>query len=316
MTQIIALRRLTYTATPNSYTSNMASTTTTTLTHRAPDSKDKVKEIPIYATIAEPRALRNVVENDIYLLGGQVAILCQFAHPALAKGSYKHSSFADRIPQRLRNTARFLNVAVCGNEEEKRAIFSVIHKYHSRVKGEDYTADDPELHKWTAATLFVSIILVHEAFFGKMEKGEMENFLRESAVFGTSLRMPPEMWPASLEEFWEYWDYNIATLEVTDMARRLAKNLLYPTNLPMGMAWTLPLARTVTVNWLPERLAREYNLQPTLTSQAAYVAFVAWTRAIYPVLPMSLKGRRHQEYMEDLKQAVERIHQTGHWAGI
>ncbi|KAL2862823.1 oxygenase MpaB family protein [Aspergillus lucknowensis] len=276
----------------------------------------KAKDISIYPTIAEPKALRDVVENDIYLLGGQVAILCQFAHPALAKGSYKHSSFAERIPQRLRNTARFLNVAVCGTEEEKKAIFSVIHRYHSRVKGDDYTADDPELHKWTAATLFVSIIFVRETFFGRMDRAEMENLLRESAVFGTSLRMPPEMWPKTLEEFWEYWDYNIATLEVTDMARSLAKDLLYPRNLPMGMAWTLPLARILTVNWLPERLRREYNLYPTLASQAAYLAIVAWTRTVYPVLPVALRGRRHQIYMEDLKKAVERINQTGHWGGV
>ncbi|KAL3480906.1 hypothetical protein BJX99DRAFT_272594 [Aspergillus californicus] len=276
----------------------------------------EANDIPIYDTIAEPRILHSVVENDIYLLGGQFAILCQFAHPALAKGSYNHSSFADRIPQRLRNTARFLNVAVCGSPKEKKAIFGVIHKYHARVKGDDYTADDPELHKWTAATLFVSIILVRETFFGKMQKEEMEDLLKESAVFGTSLRMPPEMWPANMREFWAYWDLNIATLEVTDMARSLARDLLYPRNLPVVMAWTMPLARVVTVNWLPERLAREYGLQPTLTSRAAYVGLVAWVGLMYPVLPASLKGKRHQMYMEDLKKAVEKIERTGHWAGL
>ncbi|KAL2820149.1 hypothetical protein BDW59DRAFT_181517 [Aspergillus cavernicola] len=277
---------------------------------------NKPNNSPIYNPITEPRILRSVVENDIYLLGGQVAILCQFANPALAKGSYKHSSVADQIPQRLRNTARFLNVVVSGTDEEKKAIFGVIHKYHARVKGEDYDADDPELHKWTAATLFVSIVLVRETFFGRMEKEEMEDLLKESAVFGTSLRMPLEMWPGSMDAFWEYWDYNIATLQVTDMARSLAKDLLYPRNLPMGMAWMLPLARVVTVNWLPERLAREYRLQPTLGSQVAYVGLVAWTRLTYPVLPAALKGRRHQMYMEDLKKAVQRIQQTGHWAGL
>ncbi|KAL4868011.1 hypothetical protein BDV12DRAFT_209459 [Aspergillus spectabilis] len=260
------------------------------------------------------RILQSVVENDIYLLGGQYAILAQFAHPSLAKGSYKHSSFATRIPQRLRNTARFLNVAVCGTEEEKRAIFGVIHKYHARVKGDDYTADDPELHKWTAATLFMSIILVRETFFGKMGRAEKQELLNECSIFGTSLRMTAEMWPETIEEFWNYWDYNIATLEITDMARSLAQDLLYPKNLPMSMAATLPVARLVTVNWLPERLAREYNLQPGLASQAAYVAFVAWVRAVYPVLPEAVRGRRHREYMEDLRRAVEKIQETGHWA--
>ncbi|KAL3464524.1 hypothetical protein BJX64DRAFT_298339 [Aspergillus heterothallicus] len=261
--------------------------------------------------------LRTVVENDIYLLGGQVAILCQFAHPALAKGSYNHSSFATRIPERLRNTARFLNVTVCGSEAEKRAICGVIQKYHARVRGDDYTADDPALHKWTAATLFVSIVLVREAFFGRMPKPEMEELLRESSVFGTSLRaMTEDMWPKSLDEFWAYWDYNVATLRVTDEARSLARDLLYPRNLPMGMSWSMPLARVVTLNWLPERLRREYNLYPTLASQAVYLGLVAWTRTVYPFLPEAVRGRRHAMYMQDLKMAVARIQETGHWAGI
>lgn len=279
------------------------------------ETPSKAINAPIFQTITEPKELRNVVENDIYLLGGQVAILCQFAHPALAKGSYKHSSFATRIPQRLRNTARFLNAAVCGTPEEKNAIFSVIHKYHARVKGDDYDANDPELHKWTAATLFFGIILVREAFFGKMSDAEMDVLLKESAIFGTSLRMPPEMWPATLAEFWEYWDHNIATLEVTDMARKLSRDLLYPINLPLSVAASMPLARIITVNWLPERLAQEYDLQPTPASRVAYQAFVASTRIMYPWIPQSIKQRQHDIYMEDLRKAVRRIKQTGHWVG-
>ncbi|KAG8410184.1 hypothetical protein J3459_017310 [Metarhizium acridum] len=89
----------------------------------------------IYETIQEPVLLRELLVDDIYLLGGQFAILCQFAHPGLAKGSYLHSSFASRIPQRLQNTARFLNAAVYGTPDEKRAVFSVIHGYHNARQG-------------------------------------------------------------------------------------------------------------------------------------------------------------------------------------
>ncbi|KAL4874910.1 hypothetical protein BJY04DRAFT_211675 [Aspergillus karnatakaensis] len=272
-----------------------------------PDSKSQPSQ-PTHLPL-----LTSVVNQDIYLLGGQYAILAQFAHPSLAKGSFLHSSFATRIPQRLRNTARFLNVAVCGTPDEKKAIFGVIHKYHARVKGDDYTADDPELHKWTAATLLVSIVKVKETFFGPMSQDEMQALLEECEVFGTSLRMESRMWPKTIEEFWRYWDYNIATLEVTDMARSLAQDLLYPKNLPMHMAASLPVARLVTMNWLPDRLAREYHLAPGLGSQAAYVAFVSWVKAVYPFLPEGVRSRRHREYMRDLKAAVEKIKETGHW---
>ena len=207
----------------------------------------------IYGTIAEPTHLRTLLVEDIYLLGGQFAILCQFAHPALAKGSYTHSNFATRIANRLQNTARFLNAAVFGTQQEKNAIFSVIHKYHAHVKGDGYDANDAELHKWTAATLFVAIVVVHEAIFRKLPQDLLEALYKESAVFGTSLRMPPEMWPATLGDFWTYWNHNIATLEVTDMARKLSRDLLYPISLPLRLRVMTPLARVLTVHFLTRK---------------------------------------------------------------
>ncbi|KAJ8208400.1 hypothetical protein LV164_004205 [Aspergillus fumigatus] len=271
---------------------------------------------PIYDTIADPIILRTLLVEDIYRLGGQFAILCQFAHPALAKGSYNHSNFATRIPNRLQNTARFLNAAVFGTQQDKAAIFSIIHRYHARVRAEDYDANDPELHKWTAATLFVAVVIVHETFFGELPRDKMEALYRESAVFGTSLRMPPEMWPTTLAEFWEYWNHNIETLEVTDMAQKLSRDLLYPVHLPMWMRVLAPLSRLLTIYFLPERLAKEYDLQPTMLSRIQFQATVRVMRIAYPSMPQHLRQTLHRQYMEDLGKAVDRIRKTGHWAGV
>lgn len=101
----------------------------------------------IFDTIEEPVELRKFVDDAIFLTGGQFAIICQFAKPGLAEGSYKHSNFAYRILNRLQTTARFLNAAVIGDQHEKEAIFSVIHRAHADVRGDNYSADDPELRK-------------------------------------------------------------------------------------------------------------------------------------------------------------------------
>jgi len=249
----------------------------------------------------------------VYLLGGQFAILCQFAHPSLARGASKHSTFASRIPTRLRNTARFLNAAVFGTPREKAAIFSVIHRYHARVRGDGYDANDPELHRWTAATLFVSLVVVHEALFGKIERPRLEAMYRQAAVFGTSLRMPPELWPATLDEFWAYWDEQVETLKVTDEARELARALLWPAGLPWNLRAVTPFARLMTAHLLPARLAREYGLEPSALSWAQYHAAVATMATVYPRLPDSVRHRMHNEYMADLERAVARIEKTGHW---
>jgi uncharacterized protein (DUF2236 family) len=269
----------------------------------------------IHATIAEPTELRKMVDESIYLLGGQFAILCQFAHPGLAEGSYKHSNFAYRIMNRLQTTARFLNAAVFGTLEEKQAIFSVIHAAHAEVKGEGYYADDPELHKWTAATLFVSLIVVHETFFGKLPTEKVESLFKEAAVYGTSLRMHPAMWPASLPEFWEYWNHNIETLEITDWARSLAHDLMYPKNMPLWFKPNAPIARLLTTYWLPERFRREYNFSVSPLKTAMFHGIVGHVAFWYPNIPKKLRSAPSKYYMKDMKKAVQRIEKTGNWRG-
>lgn len=298
----------------------MATAATTTATDagaEASGARNRLNSVHIFDTIEDPAVLRELIVDDIYLLGGQFAILCQFAHPGIARGTVGHSTFASRIPERLRNTARFLNASVFGTEREKRAIFSVIHKYHARVHGEvggtRYDANDPELHLWTAATLFVSLVVVHEALFGKLGRARTEAMYRESAVFGTSLRMPPEMWPKTLDDFWAYWDHMIATLEVTPEAKKLSRELLWPKNLPWNMQVLIPLSRVVTKQLLPPRLRREYDLEPSTLDWIQYQAAVSGLSYLYPYLPASLRSRRHNMYMEDLKAAVARVEKTGHW---
>lgn len=267
----------------------------------------------IFEPIAEPKELKKTVIEGIYLTGGQFAILCQFAHPGLAEGSYKHSNFAYRIMNRLKTTARFLNAAVFGTQSEKEAIFSVIHAAHRHVKGESYYADDPELHKWTAATLFVALIVVHEAFFGKVSREKQEALFKESSVYGTSLRMPPEMWPETLDDFWAYWNHNINTLEVTDWARSLARDLLWPKAMPMWTWPNLPIARIMTIHWLPERLQREYGFEITPLNTGLY-HFIAGNVAFwYPKLPKAIREYPSRYYIDDMKKAVQRIEEKGTW---
>ncbi|KAJ6785290.1 hypothetical protein PWT90_01090 [Aphanocladium album] len=278
-------------------------------------SDAKYKKPVIYKTIEEPTLLRELLVDDIFVLGGQFAILCQWAHPGLAIGSYQRSNFKTRVALRLKTTLRFLNAAVYGSDEDKEAIFSVIHKYHAPVHGEGYDANDPELHKWTAATLFVSVVVIHELVFGKLSRETQEKLFRESAVYGTSLRMPPELWPESLDAFWAYWDHNIATLEITDEARSLCRDLLYPENMPFELAALLPLSRLVTANVLPPRLAKEYNLEPTVAGRALFNTVMYGMATVYPLLPQSVRQNHYHRNMADLERAVKRIKDTGHWAG-
>jgi uncharacterized protein (DUF2236 family) len=202
---------------------------------------------------------------------------------------------------------------VYGTLTEKEAIFSVIHGAHALVKGENYTADDPELHKWTAATLFMALVVVHEAFFGKLNREKLEALFKESAVYATSLRMPPEMWPETLEDFWVYWNHNVETLVVTDWAKSLSKDLMWPKHIPIYLKPLGPLGRLLTTAWLPERFAREYDLELKPFRRGLYNFVVGWTAMTYPYMPKRLKTATSKMYMKDLKKAVKQIEKTGSW---
>jgi hypothetical protein len=109
---------------------------------------------------------------------------------------------------------------------------------------------------------------------------------------------------------------SFATLKITDEARSLMHGMLYPPMaLPMSMAWAVPVVRTLTIHWLLERLAREFNVQLGLASQAAYVGIVSWVKRVYPFVPLGLKGRLSRENMKNVRRAVAQIKETWHWGG-
>ncbi|KAL2839272.1 hypothetical protein BJY01DRAFT_250584 [Aspergillus pseudoustus] len=272
------------------------------------------QETLINSPISEPTHLGDFMQELIFLLSGQYAILCQFAHPSLAKGSLEHSDFDKRVGARLQNTTTYLIATVFGTMEEKEAIFGLIHRLHSRVRGDEYSADDPELHKWTAVTVLVGWFTVHEVFLGKLPQEKLEHLYQEASIFATSLRMPATMWPSTLEDFWKYWNNNIDNLEITNEARQLCENLLHPKELPLWMRVGAPLARLVTIHILPDRLVKEYNLEKSKqATRIQYRLAVSFIRITYRLVPRSLKSAMFQRTVKKMQMSAVEIRRKGYW---
>lgn len=252
-------------------------TATTSLT-------DDEKQAPVilYKPAAGPIELWKMVKDGIYAPGGQHAILIQWLHPGLTRGSIEHSYFATRILHRLKTTSGFLNAAAYGTPEEKASVFSVIHKKHSTVKEEDYFANDPELHKWTATTLFMSLIVVHEVFFRKLSTEKKDALFKESSVYAASLRMPTQMWPATLDEFRKYWNCNISTLPITQWAKDLAHSLLYPKNTPL---WSAAGSEVVDGAVTARKVEGGVRLLSTEARKGACKAVKVYVGVVYPLVP-------------------------------
>jgi uncharacterized protein (DUF2236 family) len=287
------------------------------------DSEKTLPTVTLYPPTAEPKILLDIMPEPIVgMLSGQFAIMMQWLKYGLARGSVEHSNFGARVLQRGIETGRYMTVTIYGTREEKEAITGLVHKYHSRVKGKadeqgpDYMADDPELHRWTAATLFVAFSRVYEMIFKPMPREWHERLMQECSIFATSLRMPTEMWFTKLEDFWAYWDYNVATLEVTDWARELMVQLLWP-KVPLviapASAWINNYMRSFTIQLLPDRIREGYGLKKTPFKTNVYKFRKMHTRATARMTPKFIRHSMKPLMLRDMRKSAERIQKRGKW---
>lgn len=106
---------------------------------------------------------------------------------------------------------------------------------------------------------------IYEKFFGKLDDVTAEQVFREYAVMATSLRVPPEMWPADRKTFWEYWDDQTENMEISAHAQKVASDLLRDNKGPLWLNMQLPFMRLMNAGFPPPRLHDAYNLKNSAT---------------------------------------------------
>ncbi|KAK7949478.1 hypothetical protein PG988_016117 [Apiospora saccharicola] len=188
-----------------------------------------------------PRHLNKISQESIILGGGAAAILLQVANPAVGAGVHEHSNFAHRVPDRLRSTMTYIYCMSFGTPQEKQRLADMITRVHVGVRGTvtegpdegtRYSALDPHLQLWVAATLYAVAIDIYQRAFGPgaiADEDEHERIYAEYAILACALQVPPDMWPQTRADFWRYWDGEA----------------------PWYLRLFLPAVRVVTAEWLP-----------------------------------------------------------------
>src|SRR5207248_1408858 len=138
------------------------------------------------------------------LLGGGRALLMQLAHPGVAAGVAEHSDFRERPLRRLLRTLELTLALTFGTRERAMAAARQINGVHRRVRGETYSATDPDLLLWVHATLVDSALATYHAFVGPLGRSEREAYYKESTLVGGLLGIPAAAFPASLRAFEDY----------------------------------------------------------------------------------------------------------------
>jgi uncharacterized protein (DUF2236 family) len=253
----------------------------------------------------ELRHLQRVLKEGILLTTGGLAILLQMANPKVAQGVNENSNFASRPTDRFRRTMTYVYCMAFGTSAEKKAVIEMVHRVHQSVVGPGYTADDPELQLWVAATLYFAGANVYQKIFGDFDDVTADELYKEYSVMATSLRVPPEMWPKSRQAFWEYWDGQIETLEVTSHAKAVAKDLLYNKASPLWIRVNLPLIRLSTAEWLPARMREAYGLKTSKSRRRFHRLWMGVIRKAWPRLPIFVREYPLRYYMKDMRRRMK-----------
>lgn len=181
--------------------------------------------------------LRDFIGETSLLLGAGSTVFYQLADKPTGLGVAEHSTTLARPVDRLRTTLLYVYVAVLGTDEERKAIRRMVDKAHAPVRSEGrYSAFDPDLQLWVAATLAHNGLFIHERIFGRLDDATRERIYKDNQVLGTMLQVKPEQWPETLADFEKYWEHKLTTLEPHPTVQVYAQRLLEPSRLQSLMA--------------------------------------------------------------------------------
>ncbi|MFB0833566.1 oxygenase MpaB family protein [Arthrobacter halodurans] len=249
------------------------------------------------------RGIADVAPEAVLLAGAGRALLLQLALPPVGRGVVRHSDFAADPLKRLHGTLRYIYALTNGTPAQAAAARAWVERAHEPVHGTArdggpaYDAHDPRLQLWVAATLYDSATLVREAVLPPLGEDEAERLYRDYALLATALRMPPDLWPPTREDFARYRDGVIAELSVDDEVARAGRDLLAARNAPRWVRAAMPLARLLTAGFLPGRLRGPFGLAWSPRRERAFRAALAVVRVVYPRLPRAVRHAPMRHYL-------------------
>ncbi|KQQ22598.1 hypothetical protein ASF48_05285 [Rathayibacter sp. Leaf299] len=248
------------------------------------------------------RPERDVFREGVFLIAGARAILLQIAHPAVGAGVAEHSDFVHRALGRLHGTLSYLYALHYGSPDDVRAVRRRVNRAHGPVRGPGYSAFDPELQRWVAATLTQSMLQLYEGAFGPMTREQADDLVDRSRVVGTSLQMADAAWPADRAAFDAYWDEQVTRLRVTPDARRVAHDLLGGAI----AAWYLrplgPYLRLITAGLLPPALREPFGFRWSERQQRRFDRALGVTFAVYRRLPAVVRTSPSRLYLAQVRR--------------
>ncbi|MBO0866437.1 MAG: DUF2236 domain-containing protein [Mycobacterium sp.] len=252
------------------------------------------------------------------LLLGPANVIMQLARPGVGYGvleSRVESGRVDRHPiKRARTTFTYLAVAMAGSDTQKAAFRRAVNRAHAEVYSTadspvEYNAFDPELQLWVAACLYKGGVDFYRIFVGEMDDEDAERHYRDGMVLGTTLQVPPEMWPADRAAFDRYWQESLDKVHIDDTVR----DYLYPIAVGRMRGMTLPgpvqrwaekTGLLLTTGFLPQRFRDEMHLSWDAAKQRRFDRLIAVLRTVNNLMPRFIREFPFNVLLWDLDRRI------------
>jgi uncharacterized protein (DUF2236 family) len=239
---------------------------------------------------AGPDSISWKINREVIVVAGWGrAILLQLAHPAVAAGVHHHSSFRGSLLssfRRFHSTVGAMLALTFGDTEQVIDTAAGINAIHDRVRGESYSAHDPDLQRWVHATLLDSIPRTYEQLVGPLTTDERDRYCVEAAIMEPLLGMPAGWLPRDSAGVDTYMRGMLSggSLVVTDGSRALARSVLFPPR--WRVLW--PVFRglqVLTIGSLPPAIREAYGFEWRAKEERSFARWTMALRASLRLLP-------------------------------
>ncbi|MDP9822362.1 oxygenase MpaB family protein [Nocardioides massiliensis] len=251
--------------------------------------------------------LEDFIAEQALMLGAGSTVMYQLAMKGVGLGVAEHSTTLQRPVDRLRTTLSYVYVMTLGTLEERQAIARMVNKAHGPVRSTGrYSAFDPDLQLWVAATLARNGEVIHERVFGPLDEASREQVYRDAQIFGNALQVRPDMWPATRAEFEDYWEASLARLEPDPAVQCFAKQLLSTHGQGPLIRLVLPLQSLMTRGNLDPHTRTVLALPWSRRDQRLYDLFWRFFVPAYRLLPRRLRHLHAHLVLRDMRRRMRR----------
>jgi uncharacterized protein (DUF2236 family) len=264
------------------------------------------------------RIARDYGLMGVALLAGPANVIMELSRPGVGHGvaeSRVESGRIDRHPiKRARTTFTYIAVANAGTDAQKAAFRRAVNRAHAQVYSTpdspvSYNAFDPELQLWVAACIYKGGVDIYRTFVGEISEEEADRLYREGVSIGSTLQVPPDMWPADRAAFDKYWQESLDKVHIDDTVREF----LYPIAVSRVKGVRLPVwlrdrseafNLLITTGFLPQRFRDEMRLPWDAARQRRFDRLMNVIGAINSLLPKVIREFPFNLMLWDLDRRI------------